>query len=168
VSYQRVIFLFFSAWMLLSLAESDDNLLLRLVVPKSNICVADGQITVELELRNSSAMPVVVDTAAIGTSVSVLALYSTEKNAPRFDSFNIIGDSIKPRASPSITLPPGISHRVVGTFSLDDDFFEETGFYQIQTDYFAVDARFPRRKRQVSSNWVIFQLNRCGEEPMKK
>jgi hypothetical protein len=127
--------LFFSVLLPLYSAEAAENLLLRLVVPKGTLCASDEQITAELELRNSSGKPVVVNTAAIGTSVDVLALYSTEQNAPRFGSFHIMGDAIKPQAPRSITLNPGASHRTIGTFSLDDAFFHEAGFYQIRTDY---------------------------------
>ena len=149
-------------------AEASEDLLLRLVVPKSTICVSDDEITAELEIRNSSRESVVVNTAAIGTSVDVLALYSTEQNAPRFSSFQIKGDSIKPQASRLVTLSPGTSHRITGTFRLDDEFFHEAGFYQIRTDYFSTDLRDPRRKKNVSSNWVIIFLEQCRETPKKK
>lgn len=165
--FMRVVPLFLVLLPLCS-AETAENLLLRLVVPKGTLCISDRQISAELELRNSSTEPVIVNTAAIGTSVDVLALYSTEQNAPRFGSFHVMGDSIKPQAPRSITLNPGASHRIVGTFVLNDPFFHEAGFYQLRTDYFATDGRDPSRKQHVSSNWVIILLERCGETPKKK
>lgn len=165
---RQVVSLFFSVLLPVCAADAAEGLLLRLVVPKGTLCVSDGKITAEIELRNFSGKPVVVNAAAIGGSVDALALYSTEHNTPRFGSFNIMGDSIKQQAPRLITLNPSESHRIEGTFGLNDAFFHEAGFYQIRTDYFATDARDPRRKQNVSSNWVIILLELCSETPKNK
>ena len=168
MSRGRVVPLLFCVLLLVCSGEAAEGLLLRLAVPNSTGCVSDTQITAELELRNNSSKRLIVNAAAIGTSVDALALYSTEQNAPRYGSFRIMGDSIRRQPPKSIALDPGASHRIRGTFELTDEFFREAGFYQIRTDYFANDANAPQRKLHVSSNWVIILLEHCNEVPKKK
>ncbi|MEW5980610.1 MAG: hypothetical protein AB1898_32950 [Acidobacteriota bacterium] len=163
----RVLLLLLVLMSMSTLGAERQQVVLRLFVPESTVCKGAKEVRVRLEVQNVGSAPVEIDLAALGSGFDAIALYSTESNAARFESFQVTGDKITRPKRRSQVLQPGATHALGGAIVLDESFFAEPGFYKIRTDYF--DRREERRStdRQrntihVSSNWVILQVEPCS------
>ncbi len=148
------------------LDAQDQQLVLRLFVHESTICRGTKDIPVRLEFQNVGSVSLQIDTASAGGGFDAMALYSTESNAARFESLQLTGDRMTRPVKRSQLLQPGATHGVDGVIILDQSFFAEPGFYKVRTDYFDRGEK-PRgmgrgRTTQVTSNWVILQVETCS------
>lgn len=127
-------FLFLFSFQISPLCQSintkvvDDKPPLRygLIVSKPTVCTGEN-ITLELELENTSNHKVLIDPRALLHRVNF-----SRKGGARVPTGDPMG---KIAADQFVALPTGQSYKRTVSYSLQDSFFSSTGIYRIQTTY---------------------------------
>jgi hypothetical protein len=141
---------------------------LRIIAPESTVCTGSA-LTVEVDLRNSSASPLSLWPQGISAIHFQTRRAIPNELLPEYDSLDKNSAATSEAIAP-IVLQPGTSHRY--SISLKDDFFKTEGFYKVSLDYDGHLHRSAQAKAgappvfdgRIESNWLIFEVEECGTE----
>jgi len=142
-------------------SEPDDGIQLRILLPKSEICVQDKTLGFEIEVRNQSKGKMTLTPSAIGGRVLL-------SNRPMSieDGFRSRTISAHPRGSAglneNVVLEPGGMHRMALEIELDPEFFV-IGVYRLKLELFGRFGVIAGKTAytDLASNEALFAVQEC-------
>jgi hypothetical protein len=154
----------------LSQANSQNDLVVRLLIPNPKSCIASDEIDTELVLRNTASTSVTVPLGAIGSGVHYSAYSPGDIHSPGLRTLDINSDPwpvLRSRPPKEVTLRPGESYWVTSRLVLDHDFFSKPGIYDVSIDLSAPQGGSNTFVGPLESNRVYFELEDCGPHKTK-
>ena len=166
----RVLLVLFSGLSAENATEAPLQLRMRVIIPNPSVCLDEGSVTFEAELRNEGKRPIAIHPAAIHYGISfVKHLQITDTVKETSVSYSEVHDmGPMARDQKPVVLEPGSSYVEEFPFRFTEAFFEPNRTYvaTLQYGYFASQRTLGSAdvfRGSLQSNQVMFEVNDCGK-----